>query len=310
MKIAFVFPGQGSQSMGMLARMATIYPLVKATFAEASAVLDVDLWQLAQQGPEAELNKTEFAQPLLLAASVALWRVWQAQNGTLPVVLAGHSLGEYSALVCADALDFAVAIKLVRQRGQFMQQAVALGTGAMAAIIGLTATRVQQICKQVAAGEVVVPANFNAPAQVVIAGHAKAVQRASELAKVKGARKVVSLSVSVPSHCALMQPAADALACVLQDVTVTLPHTPCINNVAVAIEYETPNIKTALVQQLTSPVRWVETVEKMIAMAITHVVECGPGRVLTGLNKRIDKNCHCATLNSPETLTTLLRELA
>lgn len=310
MKVAFVFPGQGSQCIGMLAEMATVYPLVEATFTEASAALGFDLWQLTQQGPETELHKTAFSQPAMLAASVALWRIWQAQGGAQPVLLAGHSLGEYSALVCADALDFAVAIKLVQQRGQLMQQAVVSGTGAMSAIIGLTAAQVQQVCKQAAENEIVMPANFNAPEQVVIAGNIKAVQRASALAKIMGARKMVPLSVSVPSHCALMEPAAHALTNVLQDVATASPQIPYINNVAVAIENETQKIKAALVKQLTSPVRWVETVEKMLTTGITHMVECGPGRVLTGLNKRIDKNCYYATLNSPETLTTLLRELA
>lgn len=309
MKVAFVFPGQGSQSIGMLAEMATTYPLVEANFAEASTVLGFDLWQLTQQGPETELNKTEFTQVALLAASVALWRIWQAKNGTQPVLLAGHSLGEYSALVCANALDFAVAIKLVQQRGQFMQQAVVPGAGNMVAIIGLTDTQVQQVCKQAAEGEVVIPANFNSPGQVIISGNAKAVQRASELAKESGARRVVPLPVSVPSHCALMQPAADALARVLENVAIALPQIPCINNVNISIENETQNIKAALVQQLISPVHWVKTIEKMMVMGITHVVECGPGRVLTALNKRIDKNCYYTTLNSPENLTTLLGQL-
>ena len=309
MKVAFVFPGQGSQRIGMLADMATMYPVVKATFAEASTVLGFDLWQLTQQGPETILNKTEFTQVALLTASVALWRIWQQQKGMQPVLLAGHSLGEYSALVCANALDFTVAVRLVQQRGQFMQQAVATNTGAMAAIIGLTATQVQHVCEQAADFGVVMPANFNSPEQIVIAGHIQAVQRASELAKMTGARRIVPLPVSVPSHCALMQPAADALASVLNDITVMPPQIACINNVAVAIEDQEETIKAALVKQLTSPVRWVETIEKMVAMGITHIIECGSGRVLTGLNKRIDRHCCYATMDTPETLTTLLREL-
>ena len=309
MELAFVFPGQGSQSLGMLAEMATSTPLVVDTFAEASAALDFDLWELAQQGPNEKLNQTEFTQPALLTASVALWRIWRGQQGALPRWLAGHSLGEYSALVCADALDFTDAVKLVRLRGQFMQQAVAPGVGAMAAILELTDAQVSQACEQAAQDECVAPANFNSPGQVVIAGHSNAVQRAVDIAKSMGARKAVTLAVSVPSHCALMQPAADALQQALQPIDIHTPTIPYINNVTVTSENNPIEIKKVLTQQLTSPVRWVETIEQMVKSNIAEIIECGPGRILTGLNKRINKSLKYATLNTPDNLTALLGEI-
>ena len=310
MKLAFVFPGQGSQSLGMLAEIGAKYPIIKDTFAEASATLDFDLWELTQQGPEDRLNKTEFTQPALLTASVALWRVWKEQNGQLPSMLAGHSLGEYSALVCAEVITFADAVHLVQQRGQFMQAAVAPGVGAMAAILGLNDQQVAEACEQASMNEeLVTPANFNSLGQVVIAGSTAAVERATEIAKTMGARKVVMLAVSVPSHCAFMQPAAEHLQQVLTDITFSTPKISCINNVHVTIENDIEKIKAALVKQLVSPVRWVEIIEKMATNGVTNVVECGPGPVLTGLNKRIDKSLQYSVLNTPENLTTLLETL-
>ena len=308
MKLAFVFPGQGSQSLGMLAEMAVAHPIIETTFAEASAVLGFDLWKLTQQGPITKLNKTALTQPALLTASVALWRIWQAEHGALPHLVAGHSLGEYSALVCAGALDFCDAVKLVQQRGQFMQQAVNTEAGTMAAIIGLTNEQVTIACTQAANHEIVAPANFNSPGQVVIAGQTDAVQRAADTAKSMGARKVIMLAVSVPSHCTLMQPAADHLINILKDVTIEAPQIPCINNVDVCIETNPTKIKNALVRQLTTPVRWVETIEKIIDAGILQIIECGPGRILTGLNKRINKSLECTSLNTTETLAELLGE--
>ena len=309
MKLAFVFPGQGSQAVGMLAEMAAIYPSIKITFSEASDALGFDLWQLTQEGPEEKLNITEFTQPALLTASVALWRVWLEHNSCLPFILAGHSLGEYTALVCAKALELKDAVKLVQQRGQFMQAAVAPGVGAMAAILGLTDEQVNTVCQQAAENQLVSPANFNSPGQVVIAGNTAAVERALEIAKKKGARKVVMLAVSVPSHCTLMQPAAEKLSVALNSITIQTPEIEYINNVNVAIEKDTALVKKALIAQLVAPVRWVETIEKMVEKGITHIVECGPGRVLTGLNKRINKNLQYMTLNTPDNLTTLLEEI-
>ena len=310
MTLAFVFPGQGSQSLGMLAEIGASYPTIKETFAEASTALNFDLWTLIQQGPPDTLNKTEFTQPALLTASVALWRVWNEHNGQLPNMLAGHSLGEYSALVCAGALMFVDAVRLVQQRGQFMQAAVAPGIGAMAAILGLNDQQVAETCVQASVNEALVtPANFNSPGQVAIAGNTAAVERAAEIAKTIGARKVVMLAVSVPSHCALMQPAAEHLQQALADINFSTPKIACVNNVNVTIENDIEKIKIALVKQLVSPVRWVETIEKMAANGVTNIVECGPGRILTGLNKRIAKNLQYSVLNTPENLITLLETL-
>ncbi|MDX1443657.1 MAG: ACP S-malonyltransferase [Gammaproteobacteria bacterium] len=289
MSYAFVFPGQGSQSVGMLADLASAHDEVKDTFAEASDALGYDLWKLVQEGPEESLNSTERTQPALLAAGVAVWRVL-AENGVKrPEIMAGHSLGEYSALVCAGALDFADAIRLVEFRGQAMQEAVPAGTGAMAAILGLADDDVRAVCEASANGEVVSAVNFNAPGQVVIAGNKAAVERAVEAAKEKGAKRAIELPVSVPSHCSLMQPAADKMAERLKDVKIVAPKVPVIHNVDVERHSDPEEIRQALVAQLHSPVRWVETIEMMSDDGILGVAECGPGKVLAGLNRRIDK---------------------
>ncbi|MEW6646920.1 MAG: ACP S-malonyltransferase [Pseudomonadota bacterium] len=290
MSLAFVFPGQGSQSVGMLAELAAAHPLVRDTFAEASAALGYDLWQLTQNGPADELNQTHITQPAMLTAGVAAWRVWQEKNGKTPVVMAGHSLGEYTALVCAGALSFADGVALVAERGRYMQEAVPAGTGAMAAILGLEDAQVVEACAGAAQGQVVSAVNFNSPGQVVIAGHVAAVERAMEAAKAMGAKRALPLPVSVPSHCALMQPAADRLAQRLAGISVQVPQIPVINNVDVAVASDADTMRQALARQLYSPVRWVETVQKMAADGVDALVECGPGKVLVGLNKRIAKD--------------------
>ncbi|MBI3774279.1 MAG: ACP S-malonyltransferase [Gammaproteobacteria bacterium] len=290
MTLALVFPGQGSQSVGMLAELAAQYPVVKDTFAEASAVLKFDLWQVVQAGPDDTLNQTQITQPAMLAAGVATWRVWQARGGALPQVMAGHSLGEYSALVCAGALDFTTAVEVVGLRGRYMQAAVPAGQGAMAAILGLDDAQVVAACQQAAQGEVVAAVNFNSPGQVVIAGQAAAVNRAMEACKAAGAKRALPLPVSVPSHCALMKHAAEQLAQRLQSVNLRKPQIPVINNVDVAMPDTADAIRDALVRQLYNPVRWVETVQLMASNGVTHLLECGPGKVLVGLNKRIAKD--------------------
>ncbi|STQ44040.1 Malonyl CoA-acyl carrier protein transacylase [Ewingella americana] len=268
-KIAVVFPGQGSQALGMLADLAAAHPIVEETFAEASSALGYDLWELVQQGPAEELNKTWQTQPALLAASVAIWRVWQQSNGAKPAFLAGHSLGEYSALVCAGVLDFKQAISLVELRGKLMQEAVPEGTGAMSAIIGLDNDAIAKACEESAQGQVVSPVNFNSPGQVVIAGHKEAVERAGAACKAAGAKRALLLPVSVPSHCALMKPAADKMAVALEEVTFSEPQYPVVNNVDVKVETSPEAIRSALVRQLYNPVRWTESVEFMAAQALS-----------------------------------------
>lgn len=289
MTLALVFPGQGSQAVGMLAELATHYPVVKDTFAEASNVLKLDLWQIVRDGPEDMLNQTQITQPAMLTAGVATWRIWQARGGALPQVMAGHSLGEYSALVCAGALEFAAAVELVALRGRYMQAAVPAGEGAMAAILGLEDAQVVAACQQAAQGDVVAAVNFNSPGQVVIAGQTSAVQRAMELCNAAGAKRALPLPVSVPSHCALMKPAAQQLAQRLQNINVRKPQIPVINNVDVAMPDDAEAIRDALVRQLYNPVRWVEVVQRMASDGVTKLIECGPGKVLVGLNKRIAK---------------------
>ena len=290
MTLAFVFPGQGSQSVGMLADLAAHSPVVKDTFAEASAVLKLDLWKVVSEGPEETLNQTHITQPAMLTAGVATWRIWQARGGAQPQVMAGHSLGEYSALVCAGALDFSEAVELVGLRGRYMQAAVPTGQGAMAAILGLDDAQVVAACQQAAQGEVVAAVNFNSPGQVVIAGQAAAVNRAMELCKAVGAKRALPLPVSVPSHCALMKPAGEQLARRLQSVNLRKPQIPVINNVDVATPDAADAIRDALVRQLYNPVRWVETVRRLVNEGVTQLTECGPGKVLVGLNKRISKD--------------------
>jgi len=290
MSLAFVFPGQGSQSVGMLSQLATEFPHVQATFSEASDVLGYDLWQLVTDGPAESLNQTERTQPAMLAAGIAVWRSWQSVTDITPSFLAGHSLGEYTALVAAGAMQFADAIKLVEQRGLFMQQAVPVGTGAMAAVLGLEDEVVRTLCSQASANGIVEAVNFNSPGQVVIAGEAAAVNIAIELAKEQGAKRALLLPVSVPSHCALMKPAAEQLAAALSDITIQTPTIPVIHNVSVTSENNSESIKRLLTEQLYSPVRWVETVEYFAAQGVDTLVECGPGKVLAGLTKRIDKS--------------------
>lgn len=288
MTTAFVFPGQGSQSVGMLASFAD-ESVVKETFAEARDALGYDLWALCQNGPETDLNVTWRTQPALLAASVALYRLWLSRDGAVPAFMAGHSLGEYSALVCSGALAFADGIKLVEARGKFMQEAVPEGQGKMAAILGLDDADIQAACDESAQGEVVAPVNFNSPGQVVIAGNAAAVERAMDACKAKGAKRALPLNVSAPSHCALMKPAAERLATLLQQITFNVPAVPVVNNVDVAIETDPARIREALVRQLYCPVRWTESVQALAGKGVTRLIECGSGAVLAGLAKRINK---------------------
>lgn len=304
-KFAMVFPGQGSQAVGMLAELATQFPVVEQTFAQASEVLGYDLWNLVQNGTAEELGQTQKTQPALLAASVAIYRVWQEKYPEQkPAAMAGHSLGEYSALVCAGVLDFQDAIKLVELRGNAMQQAVPAGTGAMYAIIGLDNDAIINACAQAAAetGEVVSAVNFNSPGQVVIAGTKVAAEKAGALCKEAGAKRALPLAVSVPSHCALMKPAADKLAEALANITLSVPTTPVINNVDVAVETDADAIRNALVRQLYSPVRWTETVEKMAQDGVTALYEIGPGKVLTGLAGRIVKELSAQAVNDVASL--------
>ena len=289
MTLAFVFPGQGSQSVGMLAELGAAEPVVRATFGEASEVLGYDLWALCQDGPEADLGSTERTQPAMLAAGVATWRVWSGRGGPRPVAMAGHSLGEYTALVCAAAMDFKTAIDVVRFRGQVMQQAVPLGQGAMAAILGLDDADLDAACHEAAQGEVVEPVNFNAPGQTVIAGDATAVARAIEAAKARGARRAVLLPVSVPSHSRLMRGAAELLADKLATVEVRLPNVADVYTVDVRKHASPDGIRQSLREQLFKPVRWADTVRAMLAGGATTFVECGPGKVLTSLNRRIER---------------------
>jgi [acyl-carrier-protein] S-malonyltransferase len=309
MKHAFVFPGQGSQSVGMLASLSTAYPIVKQTFEEASEILGHDLWTLTQEGPKDILNQTDKTQPALLAAGVAVWRVWQQQQGSLPILMAGHSFGEYSALVCSEALNFQDAIRLAQDRGRFMQRAVPEGDGAMAAILGLKDEQMVEICTQVAQQQIVSTVNFNAPGQIVIAGHTAAVQRAIAQAKTAGARRAVLLQVSVPAHSDLMRPAADQMAERLGKVIIKTPKIPVLHNVDVSAKSAPDEIRRALAAQLYNPVRWVETIEKMVAEGVMMLFESGPGKVLTGLNKRIARTVIAKPIMDPKTLEQALQAL-
>ena len=310
-KFAMVFPGQGSQTVGMLVELAGDYPIVQETFKQASEVLGYDLWQLVQEGPAEELNKTWQTQPALLTASVAVYRVWQQKYPELkPEVMAGHSLGEYSALVCAGVLDFQDAVKLVELRGKLMQQAVPEGTGAMYAIIGLDNDAIINACKQAEQGEVVSAVNFNSPGQVVIAGAKAAVERAAALCKEAGAKRALPLAVSVPSHCALMKPAADQLSVSLESITLKAPVVAVLNNVDVKAETDAVAIRNALVRQLYSPVRWTETVEKMAQNGVEVLVEVGPGKVLNGLTKRIVDSLQAVSVNDVKSLDSIEEVLA
>ena len=297
-KIALVFPGQGSQAVGMLSELLADSQIAKATFAEASEALGYDLAALVLNGPEEELNQTHRTQPALLTASVAIYRQWLDANPDADVVMAGHSLGEYSALVCAGVVSLSEAVKLVENRGLYMQEAVPAGVGSMAAIIGLGDDEIKAACEASANGEVVSPVNYNSPGQVVIAGHKAAVERASEACKEAGAKRALPLAVSVPSHCELMKPAAEKLAADLAALTFNTPKCDVINNVDVKAEQSSEAIRDALVRQLYSPVRWTETVQALVAQGITQSYEFGPGKVLTGLAKRIDKAMVCGAVNT------------
>jgi len=306
--LAVVFPGQGSQAVGMLSDLAGTSRQVADTFAQASEVLGYDLWQLVQDGPAELLNQTSRTQPAMLAAGVAVWRAWQARGGAQPAVMAGHSLGEYTALVCAGALQFSDAVALVAERGRCMQSAVPEGTGAMAAILGLDDAAVAGVCETAAQGEVVSPVNYNSPGQVVIAGHAAAVERATLLAKETGAKRAVLLPVSVPSHCSLMTSAATEFADRLAQVEISSPHTPVIQNVDALAHTDPAGIRENLAMQLYSPVQWVRSVQAMGAQGITRVIEAGPGKVLTGLCKRIDKSIDAVAVHDTASLAGALSE--
>ena len=300
MKFAFFFPGQGSQSVGMMQGFGQ-HAVIRDTFVEASDILGTDFWNMATE-PNDALNQTTNTQPLMLAAGVATWRAWQQAGGAMPSVMAGHSLGEYTALVAAGTLTYQDALPLVRYRAEVMQGAVAEDVGAMAAVLGLDDDTVRAVCAEAAQGEVLEAVNLNSPGQVVIAGHKAAVERGMEVAKAKGAKRALPLPVSVPSHCVLMKPAAEQLRAYLQDVSLGAAKMPVLHNADVASHETADAIKDALVRQLYSPVRWVETVQAIHAMGVTHSAECGPGKVLAGLAKRIVADLPCIALTSQEAL--------
>lgn len=307
--LAFVFPGQGSQQKGMLSDVAARFPLVGQTFAEASGALGFDLWALTQQDEEA-LNRTENTQPALLTAGIALWRIWQAEGGAMPAFLAGHSLGEYTALAASGVLSLPDAVRLVALRGRLMQDAVPAGTGAMAAILGLSDEEVVAACADAAAEGVVEAVNYNSPAQVVIAGEKAAVEAAMRAASARGAKRALPLPVSVPSHCSLMRPAAEKLALALQEVSFNAPVIPVVQNVAARVEADATAMRQALVDQLYRPVQWVRSVEWLAAQGVGRAIECGPGKVLCGLNKRIAKGLECESLETEAALLAALGRTA
>ena len=300
--LALVFPGQGSQRVGMLASAAEQFPQIIDTFAEASAALDYDVWDMVQNGAQEDLNLTERTQPIILTASVALWRVWQHLNGPRPALMAGHSLGEFSALVCAGSLDFADAVRLVRNRGRYMQTAVPVGEGAMAAVMGLADDEINAACNDAAQDQVVEAVNFNSPGQVVIAGHVDAVRRASENCKERGAKRAVELPVSAPFHTSLMQPAGVKLAADIEQLTLKTPEIPVVHNVDAEVAADPTQIPGQLIRQISSPVQWVASINQMSQQGIGRVVECGPGKVLAGLCKRIDRGLEAYTTEAPSDL--------
>jgi [acyl-carrier-protein] S-malonyltransferase len=312
MSLAFVFPGQGSQSVGMMFALAKLSPVVESTFAEASQVLGYDLWNRAQQGPAELLNATECTQPLMLTAGVATYRLWRERGGAVPALMAGHSLGEFSALTAAGCLDFKAAVELVKFRAEAMQSAVPAGEGAMAAILGLEDTDVEAACAEAAQGEVVEAVNFNAPGQVVIAGNAAAVARAIEAANARGARRAMALPISVPAHSSLMEPAAQRLRERLEAVAVAAPSGTAVYGVDVKTHQTPAEIRAAVVKQLHTPVYWAATIRTLISSGATHIVECGPGKVLTALNRRVDKNrdLKMLALEDPASLEDALKEAA
>lgn len=295
--LAFVFPGQGSQQVGMLSELAETHPVIKNTFAEASEVLGYDLWDLVQNGPEEDLNQTDKTQPALLTSGVALWRLWQEQNGAKPAVVAGHSLGEYTALVCAGAISFADGVNLVKLRGEFMQQAVPAGSGAMAAILGLADDAIEKACQDAEQGGVVSPVNYNCPGQIVIAGEKAAVDRAIENCKEAGAKRAIPLPVSVPSHCALMKPAAEKMAEELSKIEINMPEIAVVQNVTASIPASVEELKENLLAQLYSPVLWTKTIQGLVEQGLEGTVECGPGKVLSGLNKKVHKPLSVAAIS-------------
>ncbi|TRW89502.1 ACP S-malonyltransferase [Candidatus Methylobacter oryzae] len=307
--LAFVFPGQGSQSVGMLAGLAASYPEVKHVFERASDALGRNLWSIVSEGPVEELNQTHNTQPAMLAAGVAVWDIWCKHSNIRPAWMAGHSLGEYTALVCSEAMSFEDGIKLVATRGQLMQEAVPHGAGAMAAILGLEDHQIVQICANAAENEIVSAVNFNSPGQVVIAGNVAAVERAMLAAKAAGAKRAVLLPVSVPSHCALMEPAAQKLDEQLQHTVIDTPKMTLIHNVDVASHSAPEVIRNALREQLYKPVRWADSIKFMHDQGVTCFVECGPGKVLVGLNKRIAKDAEQLSIYDPETLNIALEQL-
>ncbi|MFZ5657403.1 MAG: ACP S-malonyltransferase [Pseudomonadota bacterium] len=307
-QLAFVFPGQGSQSVGMLAELAATDPLVQSTFAEASEGAGVDLWALSQNGPDTELNTTEFTQPALLAAGIAVWRLWQARGGAQPSQLAGHSLGEYTALVAADALSLHDGARLVRLRGQLMQAAAPAGTGAMAAVLGADDALVLEVCEACSGREQVVAANFNSPGQIVIGGHADAVDRALVMLAERGVRKAVKLAVSVPSHTPLMREAANRLAEAMNGMAWSVPRLPIVQNVDAEVRTDPASIRDALVRQLYLPVQWTRCVEALVANGAARIAECGPGKVLAGLVKRIDKSVDARALGTPAEFESALQD--
>jgi [acyl-carrier-protein] S-malonyltransferase len=307
--LAFVFPGQGSQSVGMLAELAAEFPEVRKAFDDASEGAGLDLWALAQDGPEEQLGRTENTQPALLAASVAVWNVWRAQGGPLPAQVAGHSLGEYSALVCAGALPLREAAALVAERGRLMQAAVPAGVGSMAAVLGADDEVIRDVCKQVSGAEIVTPANYNSPGQLVIAGHAGAVDRAAQRLAELGVRKVIKLSVSVPSHTPLMREAAQQLAARMAELPWQVPSIPVLQNADAKAHVGIEFIRAALERQLYMPVLWTDTVQSLVKNGATKIFECGPGKVLSGLCKRIDKAVDARALGTPGELRAALAEV-
>jgi len=299
-KFGFVFPGQGSQKKGMLGALASAHPGIAQTFQEASDALSMDLWKIAAEDPDSTLDLTHITQPVLLTASVAIWRLWFEQGGALPELLAGHSLGEYSALVCADSISLADAVQIVHKRGQYMQEAVPAGTGGMAAIIGLDDDRILEACLAAAQGSVVSAANFNSTGQTVIAGEKAAVERAMQACKEAGAKRALPLNVSVPSHCALMHPAAERLAEDLQQIPFKAPSVPVVQNINGRVARNVDDIRDNLLKQLYMPVQWVDTIGCMWDLGIGRIVECGPGKVLGGLIKRIEPEIDCYSTEEPE----------
>ncbi len=308
-KYGFVFPGQGSQKLGMLAELASIFPVVEQTFAEASSTLDMDLWGITQLDQDNKLDQTEITQPALLASSVAIWRIWTATQAAKPAILAGHSLGEYSALVCAGVLAFEDAIKLVHQRGLFMQSAISVGSGKMAAIVGLDNYKIHELCQQASQGQVVSAANFNSPGQTVIAGDLNAVERAMVLCKEAGAKRALPLNVSVPSHCELMRPAAELLAAELDKVQFNPASIPVVQNSSAEINADPEQIKENLIKQLYAPVLWVDSVQLMHKAGVNKIIECGPGKVLCGLIKRIQPELICFGSDDTQSLESAIAEL-